>query len=189
MHFSGLPGILGGVASAMITSWFFGRIKTAVPPTGNDLRTLRYHVGYAVLGWVGFLFFAACIVGVCFSKELPRVLWFCLVVFGFFALLSAVLIVSYHRYRLVYGVESIRYFPLWGRPFTFAWSDVEAVRFSSVAQWWRLRLHDGRNVRVGTYMHGAVEFIQMLAAHTRLDLPPARLPNGQVFTVRSADHS
>lgn len=171
----------------MVTRWLFQTIRTTTPPATGDLRTLRHHFGYAIIGWAGLLFFLALAVGVSLSSEARRAAWFCLPVFGFFALLSAVLIVMYHRCTLTYDAVSIRYSPLWGRAFTFAWADIETVRFSGVAQWWRLRLRDGRNARVSTYMHGALEFMQVLAARTRLSLPAARMPDGRTVTLSGSD--
>ena len=186
MHLSNWFGFLGSIAAVMVTGWVFRKVKTTVPPTAGDVRTLRYHRAYAIVGWVGVLLCVSLAMGVILSEDMPLVLWIDLPACGLFALLSFVPVVMYQRYMLVYDADSIRYSPLWGQGFGFTWSDIEAVRFSGMAQWWRLHLRDGRNVRVGTYMHGALEFIQTVAARTHLRLPTARLPDGRAVTYGSA---
>ncbi len=186
---SGLTTGLTAVVVSFFAQWAIRRTRNTAELTEDGWRRLDYPMWYAALGWIGFLmFFGIGIAASFFDKGDSSWLGIALVELGFltFALLSFSLVGIYHRCRLLYRDDEAVYFPLWGGAQRFRWRDIASIRFSNAAKWWRLRLSNGKSVRISIYMHGAMEFMQVLANRTTLGIPPAILQSGERVHIPQA---
>ena len=133
---------------------------------------LKYGNDYLIGGWIGVLFFGGGLIFVSRLNDPSGLPWLPLGVLTAFVLFFATLICTYCRCRLVYVEEMLHYQPLWGKPIIFLWKDVKEVTYNRRTEGWRLRLEDGRSVRVAVSMHGAVEFMQTLAQRGKVSIAP-----------------
>lgn len=168
---------LTAVLTTSITAWLVGKVRFQAT-SSEGRRVLKYSKGFLAAGWVGVVFFGGILILTVFSDNPTGHSVKVQGGFAGFALLGALLVRMYHRCSLEYGDETITYQPLWGEPISFVWADVKKATYNSLAEWWRLRLEDGRSARVGMMMHGAVEFMQTLARRGKVSIDSVTLKNG-----------
>lgn len=169
--------LVTGVVSAVVFGWLANSIKFQASADGSK-RTLRYNKAYLATGWAGFLFCAACEIAMCYSQS-PSATWQVRAGFAAFGLLGVFMIASYLRCALTYDDNGACYHPVWGQPVTFGWKDVTNVDFATLEECWRLQLQNGRKVKVGIMMNGAVEFMQALSRRGGVAVPCVIFRNGR----------
>ena len=164
----GLAGPIGGIAAAVIVSWWLKRISRQGVQTADGQTVVQYHRGHTILSWIGLLFFLfLLIMSSIYAK--PREKLFCGVIFGGFASMAAVMLVTAYRCRITYSAVGLINQPLFGPAFSAAWEDVVAVKYAAFSQWWVIRLKNGRKIRASIYMNGLVGLLEEL--HTRTGMP------------------
>jgi hypothetical protein len=151
--------------SRFLSGWVQRTTAHSVPTERNGMRMLRYHGANAVTGWCGVLFSAGMLIGSA-CVEVAAVRWFGVLVSGVMACFSAWLILLVRRSVVIYGGDEIHYFPIDGAAVSFSWGDVVSVEWSPTSSAWFIELGDGRKARVGSSMHGGLEFIETLQRQT-----------------------
>jgi hypothetical protein len=174
-----MGGVIGGVAAVAITGWLVKKVSTLGAESQGDVSVLRHHRSYPIIGWICVVMFGGAAVASQFAGENLGMRMIYLGIFGGFALLGLLLVAMYHRCRLSWQADALTYCGLFGSPFQFTWTEVEKVKFSGTAQWWKIILRDGRKVRVGVLMPGAIEFMRAVARRSGVAVPPACPSNGQ----------
>jgi hypothetical protein len=196
MDFSVLPGVIGGIAGAMIVGWLVSKIPRDAPSAAGGVKVLRHHKFLNYLGWLCGILFAVFYVGsvvvTLMGREGLATLIIGSCVFLPLTILSIVLVVQYRKCTITFDENRVTAVPLMGEPISFTWSDVKRVTFSHLAGWYVIKLLDGRRIRVSPYMVGTVEFMQTIADNSGVTIPAASLPNGTRLEIqprRNADGS
>jgi hypothetical protein len=129
-------------------------------------------------GWLGLLFglSSATVAIVRWELATPAMVVCSLLIAAF----STYGIFAGHRCRLTFGDAGLRYVPAIGRAVSFNWLDVGSVDFGRFGQRWILNLTGGRKAFVSLDMHGAMEFMRMLAQKSRVTIPPAINKHGRI---------
>jgi hypothetical protein len=188
MDLSVLPGVIGGIAGAMIVGWLVSKIPRDAPTAAGGAKVLRHHKFLNYLGWLGGILFALFYVGSVVVTLIGReglaalVIGSC--VFLPATILSMLLVVQYRKCTITFDENRVTAVPLMGEPISFTWSDVEKVAYSHLAGWYVVKLRDGRRVRVSPYMVGTIEFMQTIADNSGVAIPAASLPNGTRLEIQ-----
>ncbi len=80
----------------------------------------------------------------------------------FFVLMGAWLIVEYARVRFQLEPEGLRYQTMFGKRGILHWEEMQRVRYSEMARWFRIDGARGEVVRVSIMMTSLVEFAQTM---------------------------
>ena len=173
--FSGLSGVIGGIAAVLTVGWILRRIRPAPDVSEDGRKVLRYHRSYEVIGWICGGFFLVLFVASLLTAK-PEIRGICGALFGGFTLLGLFLVWLARRCTISYTEDEVCYVPLFGPPFSFSWDSVVSAKYSTLAQWWVFRLADGRRARISIYMNGHRDFILTAGRHVSIPIPDAVLP-------------
>ncbi len=172
---SAFSGVAGAVAASVAVRYMLKRLRPDTPIISlSGGTTLSYPPLYEGIGWVGFIFFLVLFVAASFSAK-PDERPFCLVTFGGFSVLSALMIVWRRRAKIEYDESGVTYHPLFASAYRVEWMSVTSIDYSRVSQWWRLRTTDGRCIRVSLMMNGHRDFLDRLHLATGLSVPESHM--------------
>jgi hypothetical protein len=97
-------------------------------------------------------------------------------IFGVFALMGAQCIADYYMDRFEVGDDALSFRTTYGGSGRTGWAEIVEVSYSQSAKWFRLRLRDGKVVRVSAMMVGLPALAERLltrATNATID-PPTR---------------
>lgn len=161
MDTSVISGIIGGIVSVLIISYFSSRIRRSV----NDGQ-LRYGWGLLVLGW-------ACVAIAAFATwaffydndawDKPSELYS---IIGLFIGFGAGAIYTFGEYYRVYGSyddDGIIFHTPWTGTKDEKWRDLVSVKFNSNANWYVLKFRSGKTIRLSSLLGGHGGILVLLA--------------------------
>ena len=165
---SALQWVLWAVVMSAVMGWL-ARTRTG-PRAPHDARTLAHPRSTLIVGLVCVGFFLLLAV---WSFLFPGKTGTPLISLFFlgFAALGAPLLLDYRNARHVLTTDGLQYGKLFGGGGRMRWTEVRELRYSQSAKWFRLRLADGRVVRISAMLHGLPEF----AAAALTQVPPAAM--------------
>ena len=170
--------VLAGASAFVIASVLCQlAIRRALGKPSAQARQLVYPLGRlfsSLLG--GGLFLGASVVSNIYRN--PTVTVFTttfFIVFGLWGLAGAL---NYVVVRHVVSETGMEFRRITGATVAFQWSEVVRVDFSDSMKWFRIRLSDGRSVRVSATLLGLPDFARLLLA-----VVPAALIDDKALTL------
>jgi uncharacterized membrane protein YeaQ/YmgE (transglycosylase-associated protein family) len=149
--------ILWWLLMALVMGWMARtRLKKRTSSEANSLRHPRSTLVMGIV--IGGFFLAIAIMSYLFPNNTGSLgisLFFLAL-----ALLGAWLVLEYFRARHEIEPGGLRYQKLFGGGGRLRWSEVESVRYSSSAKWFRILTVTGETVRLSAMLQGLPEFAE-----------------------------